>query len=164
MNKKATSFIRVTFLLPAVAILIVGAAGSGASPARAEGLTYVGTEQCRDCHEKEYDSFKKHTDKADSFASVTIMKKGLTGQEYRECLECHTTGYGKPGGFVSEESTPDLKNAGCEVCHGPGSAHVESEDPDDIKGVLTVEDCTGCHNADRVPAFNFKPLIYGGAH
>ena len=51
-----------------------------------------------------------------------------------------------------------------EACHGPGSAHVESSDPKDIKNNVSEKDCTVCHNPDRVEAFRFKPLIYGGAH
>jgi hypothetical protein len=78
--------------------------------------------------------------------------------------ECHTTGYGKPGGFRSEHDTPDLRNAGCEVCHGPGSLHCETEDPGDIMGSLTADECEECHRTDRVEAFDYKPLIYGGAH
>jgi hypothetical protein len=92
------------------------------------------------------------------------MQKSLTNQELKSCFECHTTGYGEPGGFKSESETPHLKNAGCEVCHGPGSTHVETNDPEDIKGDLTAKDCEKCHNSDRVGAFRYKPLIYGGAH
>jgi hypothetical protein len=33
-----------------------------------------------------------------------------------------------------------------------------------IKRKLTVQDCEVCHNAERVANFNFKPMIFGGAH
>ncbi|MBW1780711.1 MAG: cytochrome c family protein [Deltaproteobacteria bacterium] len=125
---------------------------------------YVGSKACMECHEMEYENFKKFSKKSSSFHSVTIMKKGLTDEEVKACFKCHTTGYGKPGGFTSEEETPHLKNAGCEVCHGPGSIHIESEEAEDIKGQLELKDCETCHNAERVKAFNYKPLIYGGAH
>ncbi|MFC1516452.1 multiheme c-type cytochrome [Thermodesulfobacteriota bacterium] len=125
---------------------------------------YVGSETCMECHEKEYLNFIAYAKKASSFEKVMKMKKGLIESEYRECLGCHTTGYGKPGGFVSASETPDLANPGCEVCHGPGSSHVESEDVKDIEAKLSEEQCVLCHNSDRVAAFNFKPMIYGGAH
>lgn len=127
--------------------------------------SYVGTAACKDCHEAEYGSFTKYAKKSHSDKSVKIMASDLTSAELAECYACHTTGYGKPGGFVSYETTPHLADAGCEVCHGPGKAHVESGgDTALIKGKLSMDDCTGCHNESRVKSFNFKPLLHGGAH
>jgi hypothetical protein len=125
---------------------------------------YVGSDACQDCHETEYENFQAYAKKAHSYASINVMKKGLTEAEFRKCFECHTTGYKEPGGFRSEHETPHLKNAGCEVCHGPGSLHVETGEPKDIKGSLTAEDCDVCHSSERVEAFDYKPLIHGGAH
>lgn len=127
--------------------------------------SYVGTAACKDCHEEEYGNFTKYAKKAHSDRSVKIMASDLTEEELAGCYGCHATGYGQPGGFVSYEKTPHLADAGCEVCHGPGYEHVESGgDADLIKGKLTMDDCVDCHNEDRVKAFNFKPLLYGGAH
>ncbi len=129
-----------------------------------ETKLYVGSTVCQDCHDQEYDRFVEHAKKARSYQSVAIMKGGLTKEEYLNCLECHTTGHGKPGGFVSVEETPHLKNAGCEVCHGPGSLHVNTNDRADIRSELTLEDCQRCHNEERIRSFDFKPLLFGGAH
>lgn len=135
------------------------------SQAESEGnKAYVGSQACQDCHETEYENFRAYAKKAHSYESIKTMKKGLTDAEFHGCFECHTTGYKKPGGFRSEHETPGLKDAGCEVCHGPGSIHAETEDPGDIKGSLTAKDCETCHSAARVAAFDYKPLIYGGAH
>lgn len=128
------------------------------------GAAYVGSESCKECHSAEFDSFRKFNKKAHSFKSLTSLRKGLTEAELQKCYECHTTGYGKPGGFRSEKETPHLRDAGCEVCHGPGSIHAESGDPKDIKGKLTARDCESCHNSERINAFKYKPLVYGGAH
>jgi len=128
------------------------------------GMDYVGSKACQECHELEYSNFMKYAKKAHSYESILSMKKGLTQAEFRKCFECHTTGFGNATGFRSQDETPHLKNAGCEVCHGPGSVHAESEDPEDIKGSLTAKDCECCHNSERVAAFDYKPLIYGGAH
>lgn len=125
---------------------------------------YVGSSACGHCHEAEYGKFMTYAKKSRSFESVEKMKKGLTEDEIKKCFLCHTTGYGKPGGFVSAEKTPQLKNAGCEVCHGPGEFHVKTKKPGDIKGKMTLEDCEKCHTSERVRAFRFKPLIHGGAH
>lgn len=130
----------------------------------ADDQVYVGSETCAECHDTEYENYAAHSKKAHSHASVKVMRKGLTEAEYQGCLHCHTTGYGQPGGFVSEAETPRLANLGCESCHGPGSLHADSGDPDDIVGDLTPADCERCHNPERVANFKFKPLLFGGAH
>jgi hypothetical protein len=126
--------------------------------------SYVGSEACKDCHQSEYRSYNAFAKKSRSFKSIDKMREHLTPAEFRGCLPCHTTGYGEPGGFQSEQQTPDLKNAGCEVCHGPGSRHVITGEAADIEGSLTSADCERCHSQDRVEAFAFKPLIFGGGH
>ena len=159
-----------TTCIPILAfVLFLGIGGEGVFTTTVmaqseDGRSYVGSEACRDCHETEYKNFNSFAKKARSFDSIRRMRSRLTVAEYRECFECHTTGYGRPGGFRSEGETPDLRNAGCEVCHGPGSRHVITTDAKDIKGTLTLEECEVCHNQDRVEAFNFKPMIYGGGH
>ena len=130
----------------------------------AEHPKFVGSDGCKECHADEYRTFKQFNKKAHSFQSIIRLKKGLEEAELRNCYECHTTGYGKEGGFLSEQETPQLKDAGCEVCHGPGSIHTETGDPKDIKGKLTAKDCESCHSSERIDAFKYKPLVYGGAH
>ena len=74
--------------------------------------TYVGSEACMNCHKTEYKNFKTYAKKAHSYESIKLMKKGLKDTEFYKCLECHTTGHGKPGGFRSEQETPHLRDAG----------------------------------------------------
>ncbi|MFW5837247.1 MAG: multiheme c-type cytochrome [Desulfovibrionaceae bacterium] len=135
-----------------------------AKPGITDSATFVGSKACADCHELEYENFSKYAKKSKSAHSLKIMASDLTEEELKECFHCHTTGYGQPGGFVSFEKTPELADAGCEVCHGPGSIHVEYGDPEFIKGDLDMQDCVTCHNEERVRNFDFKPLLYGGAH
>lgn len=125
---------------------------------------YVGTEVCRDCHVEEYTSFITYAKKSRSFESIERLRTRLTDEEVERCYSCHTTGYGKPGGFISPEETAHLKNAGCEVCHGPGGVHVKTANTADIKSHLTKQDCQVCHISERVKAFRYKPMIHGGAH
>lgn len=127
-------------------------------------IIYVGSDACMECHPTEFANFVSYAKKSHSFQSIERLQKGLTENEIEQCYSCHTTGYGKPGGFVSLEETPHLKNAGCEVCHGPGAVHVQRQDKTSIKMHLTKEDCEECHISERVKAFRFKPLIHGGAH
>ena len=130
----------------------------------ADEKIYVGSIACRDCHEKEYSNYTRFAKKARSFESIKKMENKLTNEEYVSCFECHTTGYGKKGGFISEEKTPELKDAGCEVCHGPGSLHAENGDPALIIRKISMDNCNSCHSNDRIEAFDFKPLLFGGAH
>ena len=149
----------MVFILPALAVT-----GVKLPAATAGDKIYVGSESCQECHENQYERYNAHSKKAHSYESVKVMRKGLTEAEYLECLQCHATGFGKPGGFTSPAETPQLQNLGCESCHGPGSDHAESGDPDDIVGELSPADCERCHNPERVANFKFKPLLFGGAH
>lgn len=155
LSKGCIAFFAAAFFL-AVGMASMGTANSG---------RYVGSEACGDCHDVEYDNYIKHSKKAHAGESVKMMVGDLTQEELEECYDCHVTGYKKPGGFVSFEETPGLADAGCETCHGPGYDHIENDgDTDLIKGKLTIEDCEGCHNPERVAAFDFKPQMFGGAH
>ena len=120
------------------------AAYAAEAPADAE---FVGSSKCRLCHLKEFKTWKA-TKHASNFET-------LIGDERTDpdCVACHSTGYGKPGGFISEEETPKLVNVGCESCHGAGSAHVDAAknapesgewDTKTDKKPRTV--CTNCHN------------------
>ena len=162
MNRKRCD---LRWVLVALMFLSMGMfLGGATAPVLADEKSYVGSEACMDCHADQYESYAAYSKKAHSYASVQVMRKGLTEAEYRECLHCHATGYGRPGGFASVEETPGLQNLGCESCHGPGSLHVDSGAPDDIVGDLAPEDCERCHNSERVANFKFKPLLFGGAH
>ena len=95
------------------------------------GAEYVGVKNCKICHIQQNKSWQK-TGMATSFES---LKPGIKAEEKKKagidpdkdytadpnCLKCHTTGYGKPGGFISLAETPKLINVQCEVCHGAGS-------------------------------------------
>lgn len=125
---------------------------------------YVGSLACKSCHENEYLNFTTYAKKSNSYNSIERLQKGLTEQDLKKCYSCHTTGYGKPGGFISVEKTPHLKDAGCEVCHGPGSFHVEDSKPESIIGRPTIPICDQCHTSEMIKAFKFRPLIHGGGH
>ncbi len=162
MCKYALSFLRYILAVLSLMLLLPLRVSFAETPSRVN--KYVGSITCKNCHEKEYNSFMTYAKKSKSFESIERVKKGLIGEEIKGCYFCHTTGYGKPGGFVSIERTPELKNAGCEVCHGPGELHVKTKDPRYINRKMTMKDCESCHISERVRAFRYKPLIHGGAH
>ena len=131
---------------------------------RKETAAYVGAKACESCHEDQYASFMANSNKARSWKSLEKMMPKLTPAEQQECFACHTTGHGKPGGFVSLEKTPDMANLSCESCHGPGSLHAETGDTSEIRRKPDVKACVTCHNAERVRNFKFKPMLYHGGH
>ena len=139
-------------VLGVIAAMICLAAAWGAARALASAppkdAKYVGTKKCRSCHTKEHKTWRK-TKHYKTF-------KQLEGDEKKDpdCLKCHTTGYGKPGGFVSVEETPGLAGTGCESCHGPGSVHAElaKKAPESgkwdkkISKTPLATSCATCHN------------------
>ncbi|MBI4824788.1 MAG: cytochrome c family protein [Nitrospirae bacterium] len=152
---------RKLIVLPVITALAI----SAMPPSVSHGENrYVGSDACNDCHPTEYKNFITYAKKSKSFLGIQKMKKDLTEKEMKNCYSCHTTGYGKPGGFESPEKTPHLKGAGCEVCHGPGGIHVKSMSRRDIKTRIGIKDCEVCHIAERVSAFRYKPMVHGGAH
>ena len=126
--------------------IIVYAADKGGAEIPA-GAKYIGSKKCRSCHLKQHKAWRttKHYKTFDRLEDAD--------KKDPNCLKCHTTGYGKPGGFVNEDDSPDLKGTGCEGCHGPGSAHAEAakdapegkkwDDPAYPKVVAT--NCVSCH-------------------
>ncbi|NVL89979.1 MAG: hypothetical protein HWN69_03140 [Desulfobacterales bacterium] len=104
---------------------------------------YVGMEKCKECHPgdvKTYSEWKYSR-------NFRILE--MRGKEHDpQCVPCHTTGYGKPGGFVSVEETPHMKNVQCEACHGPASLHVKAPTIEEHQRTLSIPRnvCTTCHH------------------
>ncbi len=119
---------------------------------------YVGSAACQSCHVKEHELWSK-SDHAHAFA--TLAKSGE--QKKPDCQRCHTTGFGEPTGFPAGEKK--LENVGCESCHGPGKAHVDSggtgpntilrltEKCDDC---VILQICGSCHDDANDPGFEFE--------
>jgi len=154
---------------------------------------YVGANKCKACHQKDekgaqYSKWEssKHatafetllTEKALEIATKLELK--TIPSESPECVGCHTTGYGLSGFDIKDAAfyTPaeddkdgqkaaklmeNLKNVGCEACHGPGSKYKSkktmepiytgTEKPETYGLVIpTEETCKQCHN-EKSPMF-----------
>jgi len=153
-------------------VLMVGIFGIATM---SESSDYVGVKKCKACHIKQYKSWMQ-TSMANSFENLKLgvkaaekKKAGLDPEkDYTadaNCLGCHTTGYGKPGGFKSIAETPNLANVQCEGCHGPGGdfkmvmKNKMFKLTDATAAGLTVpneknNNCMECHNAES--PFNEK--------
>lgn len=97
---------------------------------------YLGYKKGCGCHKSQKDSWleTKHAHAFDSLKPNSHVKdKKKAGldpkKDYtkdKKCLPCHTTGFGKPGGYrtgLSKTKAKYLKGVGCEECHGPGSLY-----------------------------------------
>jgi hypothetical protein len=143
----------------------------------AKEYRYLGWETggCKKCHKKQYESWIE-TPMANAYYSLEpgekVEEKKKAGldpnkdyTEDPECLKCHTTGYGKPSGFMNMEETEELHGITCEECHGPGSGYQaekikgtdESAEKHKLADAVAAgllypvkeEHCTNCHNDDH---------------
>jgi peroxiredoxin len=122
---------------------------------------HVGSEACKSCHAKEFASWASGPHAA---ALASLESKHKSGDP--SCLKCHTTGFGREGGFpagAAASAPPDLARVGCESCHGPGGNHVD--DPKKAGAIVALGDkcdscvilqiCGSCHDAANDPGFEF---------
>jgi peroxiredoxin len=124
---------------------------------------HVGSDACQECHPAEYKTWLKS---GHAHAVASLVKPGK--QEDAACLKCHTTGFGRDGGFPSTgtpDAYPDLARVGCESCHGPGGDHV-AEGSTKLGSILSLGDkcdscvilqiCGSCHDEANDPGFEFE--------
>ncbi|HEY0463281.1 MAG TPA: multiheme c-type cytochrome [Polyangiaceae bacterium] len=116
-------------------------------PAPAGQSHYVGVEVCSTCHKSERE-FWNLTQHSAAYATLSSAHKEFN----LDCVSCHVTGYDKPGGSTVVH-VENLSNVQCEVCHGPGSRHVET--PLDEQAIALPEQslCAAqCHHPPHVKA------------
>jgi hypothetical protein len=141
---------------------------------------FVGSEKCSNCHEAEYNVWKKS---GHAGSGRTLWGLDPPRQFDPECLACHVTGWHAQAcfpyesGYLGLESTPKLASVGCESCHGPGGAHVAAESAGSDAGQqelqaamrLTRADakrqvCVRCHDVSNSPDFEFEAYWPDVAH
>ena len=150
---------------------------------------YVGAARCRPCHLPQAKSWEQ-TKMSKAFE---LLKPGVAADVKRahnidpekdytsdpNCVTCHVTGYGEPGGFVSVEKTPNLVGVQCEACHGPGGGYLKpnlmSLQNKEYKradllaaGMIapTAATCQKCHNKKSpfFKPFDFATRVREGTH
>ena len=122
-------------------------------PVPAGTATYVGTEECANCHE-EAATFWKTTRHAKAWETLVEVDKQF---DY-DCTSCHVTGWGRPGG-ATMAINESLRDVQCETCHGPGSLHVDAEDDAAARRTITLAPaddlCAGqCHTPEHSDTFD----------
>jgi hypothetical protein len=107
--------------------------------------SYVGMAQCSFCH-GEATKFWRATQHAGAYATLSSEFK-----EYNlDCVSCHVTGYGRPGGSTVSH-VGKLENVQCEACHGPGEQHAASGGDTSLITLKPAESvCKSCHHTPHV--------------
>ncbi|MEE8403314.1 MAG: cytochrome c family protein [Candidatus Hydrothermarchaeaceae archaeon] len=130
MMKKRLSVV-IALIFMTVAVLSVSTALAAKKRPRP---VYVGFKKCGGCHVSQKNSWLD-TSHATAFEllkknerAAAKKKAGLNPvRDYtkdKSCLRCHTTGFGKKGGYkigMDEKQAKRLEGVGCESCHGRGS-------------------------------------------
>lgn len=114
---------------------------------------YAGSTACRSCHAPQ---FKKWLNTKHASAYGTLEDKGQ--QFNSQCLPCHVTGaFGQPG-EMALSLADDLRQVGCETCHGPARQHAvrpQSARP----GQPSMDTCLRCHTGDHDDNFIFPEAL-----
>ena len=107
---------------------------------------YLGVASCGSCHLEEVEFWKK-TRHFNAYGTLVKDHK----QFNLECVSCHVTGYERPGGSTVTH-VEGLESVQCEICHGPGSRHVENPaNPDWIRKAPPQTLCAqSCHHTPHV--------------
>lgn len=110
----------------------------------------AGTHACVDCHMRDCELWDGS---AHAHAWATLKKDGSHVDSY--CQQCHVTGYGLAGGFVSAKRTPQFASVGCESCHGPSQAHVDDSAVHTAYYQSAASTCVTCHDRENSPQFDY---------
>lgn len=114
---------------------------------------YAGSTACTSCHAPQ---FAKWRGTQHATAYDTLEAKG---QQFNvQCLPCHITGPAAQTGQEMLALAHDLRQVGCESCHGPGRAHTLQ--PANAKaGQPTMATCQRCHSGEHDDRFNFSEAL-----
>jgi hypothetical protein len=125
-------------------------------PAEPGRASYVGDQACVSCH-KPAARFWKKTVHAQAWKTLVEVGK----EAHDDCVSCHVTGFGEVGGS-SLGHTRGLQDVQCEVCHGPGSIHVEKKGKETpFAGRLQTPEsvCVHCHNEKHSDTFQYQAYL-----
>jgi len=123
------------------------------SSARMHG-TYVGAARCAECHDMEFDQWK-------TTRHATAYKTLLDAHRHYQprCVVCHVVGFRTRSGYKLGDPEAPLANVQCEVCHGPGGAHVSDPATAHMEETPPESTCLECHNPEHSEAFVYAEKI-----
>jgi hypothetical protein len=126
------------------------------SPARTSG-EYVGSQRCAGCHEAEAAQWRT-TPHANAYKTLLDAHRHYQPR----CVVCHVVGFRTPHGFQLGSRDERLTGVQCEVCHGPGGAHVSHPTASTITRTVPASVCLECHTPDHSDRFVYAdklPLV-----
>ena len=105
---------------------------------------FVGVEMCKSCHSDQYNQWyqTKH-----AFAFNTLLRKHRHFSP--KCVMCHVTGGGYDSGYIFGSTDRSLVNVQCEMCHGPGSAHIKAPLQVNMLRRPSKKLCITCHDKEH---------------
>ncbi|MEC7520500.1 MAG: multiheme c-type cytochrome [Myxococcota bacterium] len=113
---------------------------------------YLGSQACASCHGAAVRWWRGHAH-GRAYATLEDRHKNFN----LSCVGCHVTGYLRPGGSTVTH-VDRLQDVGCEVCHGPGSQHVQNPTGATVNVAREVPEslCVRCHNEEHSDQFVYE--------
>lgn len=113
---------------------------------------FAGADACKVCHVSAYEKWTT-TKHSRAFEALENVNKSFDPT----CIQCHTVGFDKPGGYIDLDVTSHLSNVQCESCHGAARAHADSGGASPVanKGWKPQQMCAQCHTQPHSPMFRF---------
>lgn len=131
--------------LPATEVERGGSVDPLSPPPRDPPIPFLGAAACKACHDAAWAAWRRGRH-ARAFQPLIAARQGANA----DCLPCHVTGFGEPGGPGSPEDPlpsgavlASYAGVGCEACHGPGGAHVAT--PTVAPARDAAASCGACH-------------------
>lgn len=130
-------------------------ASVGAAEARvqeSDTVRYVSAGGCTGCHDSYVAAWAATPSHPQAWQA--LVSRGQTDNP--ECIGCHSTGWGQPGGNASADAVAmrTWKSVQCEACHGPLSAH-RADPHNNRTRPVTEATCTSCHDPANSPQFDY---------
>jgi hypothetical protein len=147
---------KATFNKAAGEANVAAAAGKEPLPPPAGTAGFAGVEECSMCHAEATEFWQK----TKHFQAWETLEKVNRQFDY-ECIGCHTTGFDLPGGATLARNE-HLRDVQCEVCHGPGSLHIDADGQDKPRTVTRSPAeslCKGCHSFEHSDTFDFTAYL-----
>ncbi len=132
---------------------------------------FVGAESCKNCHAQAYkvwrnakfiqegkDESGKIIKRVVGHAKAWKTLVDLGKNSDRSCVDCHSVGFMRPGGYCKVSDVGELKNVQCESCHGPGSKHAKTGGKKLITRKVPEFKCRECHQVPHIEST--KSFVY----